>query len=93
MFQKRILEEQIQSLAEDLLVREDFSDRHITLKSIEIKRGRSIMIRIFLDRENGIRIDDLSDFHKEFQLILQAESIWNDDLQMQVSSPGHSAKK
>lgn len=93
MFQKRILEEQIQSLAEDLLVREDFSDRHISLKSIEIKRGRSIMIRIFLDRENGITIDDLSDFHKEFQLILQAESIWNDDLQMQVSSPGHSAKK
>ncbi|MDY6787220.1 MAG: hypothetical protein SVK54_03765 [candidate division WOR-3 bacterium] len=93
MFQKRIREEQIQSLAEDLLVREDFSDRHISLKSIEIKRGRSIMIRIFLDRENGITIDDLSDFHKEFQLILQAESIWNDDLQMQVSSPGHSAKK
>ncbi|MFO8062627.1 MAG: hypothetical protein R6U31_06840 [bacterium] len=93
MFQKRILEEQIQSLAEDLLVRDDFADRHISLKSIEIKRGRSIMIRIFLDRENGITIDDLSDFHKEFQLILQAESIWNDDLQMQVSSPGHSAKK
>lgn len=93
MFQRKLLEEQIQSLAEDLLVREDFSDRHISLKSIEIKRGRSIMIKIFLDRENGITIDDLSDFHKEFQLILQAESIWNDDLQMQVSSPGHSAKK
>lgn len=59
------------------------------LVEVEYKRvGRSMVLRIYLDKPGGINLDDCSDFSHEFSQLLDVEDFITDNYTMEVSSPG-----
>lgn len=59
------------------------------LVEVEFKRiGRSMVLRIFLDKPGGINLDDCADFSHELSQILDVEDFITEHYTMEVSSPG-----
>ncbi len=59
------------------------------LVDVELRRGRdAALVRVFLDREGGIGIEDLKSASDEISVILDAEDPIDSAYQLEVSSPG-----
>ncbi|WP_298435322.1 ribosome maturation factor RimP [Geobacter sp.] len=59
------------------------------LVDVEYKReGRQMVLRLFLDKEGGITLDDCSEVSRELSEILDVEDFIGDRYTLEVSSPG-----
>ncbi|GFO59454.1 ribosome maturation factor RimP [Geomonas silvestris] len=59
------------------------------LVDLEYKReGRDMVVRVFLDKEGGITLDDCAGVSRELSDILDVEDIISGHYNLEVSSPG-----
>jgi ribosome maturation factor RimP len=52
------------------------------------KEGRAAVLRLFLDREGGVTLDDCAKVSRELSEILDVEGFIQEDYTLEVSSPG-----
>lgn len=91
MDDKKLFDE-TEKLALKLLQREDMAERGITLKTVKVAAGRNALIRVYIDKEGGVSIDDCSYFHREFSVLLDIENFMTGPYRLEVSSPGIDTK-
>ncbi len=61
----------------------------LELVEVEFKReGRQLVLRIFVDREGGVTLDDCASFSRELSAILDVEDLVPGNFTLEVSSPG-----
>lgn len=61
----------------------------IDLVDLEYKReGRDMVLRLFLEKEGGITLDDCADVSRQLSDILDVEDFMPDHYNLEVSSPG-----
>ncbi|TGU70844.1 ribosome maturation factor RimP [Geomonas terrae] len=61
----------------------------IGLVDLEYKReGRDMVLRIFLEKEGGINLDDCADVSRQLSDILDVEDFMPERYDLEVSSPG-----
>ncbi|QLB12979.1 ribosome maturation factor RimP [Bisgaardia hudsonensis] len=78
------LEEKLQELLIDSI-----EDLGCELWGIECQRiGRFLTVRLYIDKEGGVTIDDCSDVSRQVSAILDVEDPINDKYNLEVSSPG-----
>ncbi len=66
-----------------------FTTLGIELVEVEYKRvGRSMVLRLFIDKPGGINLDDCADVSREISLLLDIEDFISEAYTMEVSSPG-----
>jgi ribosome maturation factor RimP len=76
--------EKVAKLAESLT-----ASLGIELVDIEFKRvGKSMVLRLFVDKESGVNLDDCAGFSHEFSQLLDVEDFISENYTMEVSSPG-----
>lgn len=52
------------------------------------KVGRDALLRLFIDKEGGVTIDDCADVSRELSLILDVDEVISVNYTLEVSSPG-----
>lgn len=52
------------------------------------KEGSGWVLRLFIDREGGVTLDDCADISREVEAVLDAEDIIRHEYSLEVSSPG-----
>jgi ribosome maturation factor RimP len=78
------LVERVRAIAEPLA-----ADLGLELVDVEYKReGRSMVLRLFLDRDGGITLDDCASVSRELSEILDVEDFIQGHYSLEVSSPG-----
>lgn len=50
--------------------------------------GRDTILRLFIDKDGGVTLDDCADVSRELSLVLDVEDIIPDRYTLEVSSPG-----
>lgn len=61
----------------------------LELVEVEYRRvGRSMTLRLFIDKQGGINLDDCSGFSHEFSQLLDVEDCIKEHYTLEVSSPG-----
>ena len=61
----------------------------IALVDLEYKReGRDMVVRLFLEKEGGIMLDDCADVSRQLSDILDVEDFMPEHYTLEVSSPG-----
>ncbi len=61
----------------------------IELVDIEFgKAGRDAVLRLFIDKEGGIMLDDCADVSRELSMVLDVEDVIACNYSLEVSSPG-----
>lgn len=61
----------------------------IELVELEYKReGRDWFLRFFIDKENGVTLDDCADVSREVGTLLEVEEVVDTAYRLEVSSPG-----
>jgi ribosome maturation factor RimP len=71
------------------LVRPLTSSLGFELVELEYKReGRHMVLRLYIDKEGGITLDDCAAVSKEVSAVLDVEDIVPDRYTLEVSSPG-----
>ncbi len=61
----------------------------LELVEIEFKRsGREAILRLFIDKEGGVTLDDCADVSRELSLVLDVEDFIPCAYNLEVSSPG-----
>ena len=56
---------------------------------VEYRRvGRTMLLRLFIDKEGGVTLDDCSGFSHEFSQLLDVEEFIGEQYTLEVSSPG-----
>ena len=74
------LQEMLQGAVEDL---------GCELWGIECQRtGRFMTVRLFIDKEGGVTVDDCADVSRQVSAILDVEDLIADKYNLEVSSPG-----
>ena len=62
---------------------------NMELVDIEYRgEGRGKVLRLYIDKENGVTIDDCADISRELSVILDVNDIITDRYTLEVSSPG-----
>lgn len=78
------LENKLQALVQDSVDAMGFE-----LVGIECQRtGRFLTVRIYIDKEGGVTIDDCSDVSRQVSAIFDVEDPISDKYNLEVSSPG-----
>lgn len=78
------LEQKLQELTQDSIEAMGFE-----LVGIEVKRaGRFSTVCIFIDKENGVTIDDCGNVSRQVSAIFDVEDPISDKYNLEVSSPG-----
>ena len=76
--------EKVMELAEPLI-----SHLGMELVDLEYKReGRAMVLRLFIDREGGITLDDCAVVSRELSELLEVEDVIHSHYTLEVSSPG-----
>ena len=76
--------EKVTSLADSLV-----SSLGMELVEVEYKRvGRAMVLRLFIDKEGGVTLDDCADVSREFSQLLDVEDFIREHYTLEVSSPG-----
>jgi len=74
----------ISTLVQPILV-----SMHLELVDIEFNRsGREAVLRLFIDKEGGVMLDDCADLSRELSLLLDIEDFIPCEYNLEVSSPG-----
>ena len=64
-------------------------EKNIELVDIEFKKeGNGSLLRIYIDKENGVTIDDCAEVSREFGTLMDVREIINTSYRLEVSSPG-----
>lgn len=53
-----------------------------------VRRGRDAILRLYIDKEGGVTLDDCADISREFSVLLDVEDIIPVRYTLEVSSPG-----
>lgn len=78
------LEQKLQELVQDTIESMGFE-----LVGIECQRaGRFSTVRLYIDKEGGVTIDDCSDVSRQVSAIFDVEDPISDKYNLEVSSPG-----
>lgn len=77
------LEEHIRSLAEPVLARHDAD-----LVDLEVKQGRTRLVRVIADRKGGIDLDTCAKVSEELGRMLDVEDLIPGTYTLEVTSPG-----
>jgi ribosome maturation factor RimP len=78
------LEQKLQALVEDTIDSMGFE-----LVGVETQRaGRFLTVRLYIDKEGGVTIDDCSDVSRQVSAIFDVEDPIADKYNLEVSSPG-----
>jgi ribosome maturation factor RimP len=76
--------EQIEALARPMA-----ASLGVELVELEYKReGRHMVLRLFIDKDGGVSLDDCSAVSRELAAVLDIEDIIPDKYTLEVSSPG-----
>ncbi len=71
------------------LARPILQSMQLELVEVEFKRtGREALLRIFIDKDGGVMLDDCSEFSHELSTILDVEDFVPCEYNLEVSSPG-----
>lgn len=61
----------------------------LELVEIEYRRsGRESVLRLFIDKDGGVTLDDCADFSRELSTLLDVEDFIPGEYNLEVSSPG-----
>lgn len=61
----------------------------LELVDIEFGRvGRDAVLRLFIDKEGGVMLDDCAEFSRELSMVLDVEDVVAGNYTLEVSSPG-----
>ena len=61
----------------------------LELVDIEFTRmGRDAVLRLFIDKDGGVTLDDCADLSRELSAVLDVEEVITDHYTLEVSSPG-----
>jgi len=64
-------------------------DMAVELVDLEFKReGRDWFLRLFIDKEGGVTLDDCADVSREIDALLEVEEMVDTAYRLEVSSPG-----
>jgi ribosome maturation factor RimP len=64
-------------------------DMAVELVDLEFKReGRDWFLRLFIDKEGGVTLDDCADVSREIDALLEVEEVVDTAYRLEVSSPG-----
>lgn len=64
-------------------------DMAVELVDLEFKReGRDWFLRLFIDKEGGVTLDDCADVSREIDALLEVEEVIDTAYRLEVSSPG-----
>ncbi len=78
------LEQKLQELVNDTIEAMGFE-----LVGVECQRaGRFLTVRLYIDKDGGVTIDDCSDVSRQVSAILDVEDPITDKYNLEVSSPG-----
>ena len=78
------LEQKLQELLQDSV-----EDLGCELWGIECQRvGRFLTVRLFIDKEGGVTVEDCSDVSRQVSAVLDVEDPIADKYNLEVSSPG-----
>jgi ribosome maturation factor RimP len=80
----RSVEEKIHALATQVAEEYNFEVVDIQLWA----KGKRILLRVFIDKEGGITLDDCETFSRGFEALLDVEDPINGPYTLEVSSPG-----
>ena len=62
---------------------------NLELVEVEYKRsGREAVLRLFIDKEGGVTLDDCADLSRELSTLLDVEDLVPCEYSLEVSSPG-----
>jgi ribosome maturation factor RimP len=62
---------------------------NLELVEVEYKRsGREAVLRLFIDKEGGVTLDDCADLSRELSTLLDVEDLIPCEYSLEVSSPG-----
>ncbi|MDO4430590.1 MAG: ribosome maturation factor RimP [Lonepinella koalarum] len=76
-----------QKLAE--LLQDSVADLGCELWGVECQRvGRFMTVRLFIDKEGGVTVDDCADVSRQVSAVLDVEDPIADKYNLEVSSPG-----
>lgn len=82
--QRDEIRSRVQSLALTIL-----DSMGLELVEIEYRRaGREALLRLYIDREGGVTLDDCADFSRELSTLLDIEDFIPCEYTLEVSSPG-----
>ncbi|PJG86245.1 ribosome maturation factor RimP [Conservatibacter flavescens] len=71
------------------LLNDSVEDLGCELVGIECQRvGRTLTVRLFIDKEGGVTIDDCADVSRQVSAVLDVEDPIADKYNLEVSSPG-----
>lgn len=63
--------------------------RNLDLVEVELFRaGKRQVIRVYLDREGGISLDECAAASEDLSVLLDADELFGEDYTLEVSSPG-----
>ncbi len=77
------LKHKLYKLAEKIAERED-----VELFDIDIVRGRKLILRVIIDKESGVSIEDCERMSRALEAILDVEDPIKEPYVLEVSSPG-----
>ncbi len=76
--------QQVSSIAQPIL-----DSMRIELVDIEyVREGRDGVLRLFIDKDGGVTLDDCTGVSHELSAVLDVEEVITDHYTMEVSSPG-----
>jgi ribosome maturation factor RimP len=78
------IKDRVSALAEQVL-----ADQNMELIDLEYRReGRGWVLRLYIDKENGITLEDCARVSQEIGTVLDVEDIIGTPYSLEVSSPG-----
>ncbi|MDD3804452.1 MAG: hypothetical protein PHW02_08745 [bacterium] len=87
------LKETIKEIAEKLMAREDMQKRSLRLDEVFVSNSSRPVVRVYIDKDGGVNISDIEYFHREFEILLDAEDLIKSKYTLEVSSPGVDKKR
>ncbi len=70
------------------IIQEPVNALGFELVGVEYIRGRYPVLRVYIDSENGITVDDCADVSRQISAVLDVEDPIKDAYNLEVSSPG-----
>ncbi|MGE3063562.1 MAG: ribosome maturation factor RimP [bacterium] len=86
------LKEKIVGIAENLISRDDIEKRTLKLREVFVSHSSHPIVRIYIDKEGGVNISDIEYFHRQLEMLLDAEDLIKSRYTLEVSSPGVDKK-
>ncbi len=75
-------------------LKEQFANKAIQFINLELTGSeRNRIVRVFLDKQGGITLDDCAEFSRSLSVVLDVRNPFKSPYTLEVSSPGNGKKK